>query len=340
MVETHWIGMLAWPLAWALTSSGPLQDAESRPAALETVRASVVLTAGPGDVWAALTTKEGIEGWLAPHAELDLKLGGLLRTQMDPALTLESPGTRAQRVVCYEPWRLLSLAFEAMETDPARVKRMAGGVTNILIEAQGKGSTKVTFAWAGPLTAAERADFAPAQTMILKSKAESLAKAFEGKAAAETAASRPGRQLTQVFTFKAPVARVWSAFTKKDEVEAWMTPLAEIDLRAGGAFRTHYDKKAKIGDPGTAVQRILTVEPERILAFQSIAPENAPPFVRVACQAWSILYFEPAEGGATRITLTGVNYGEGPEWDQAFKFFETGNRYTMQQLERYLSPPK
>ena len=31
-------------------------------------------------VWTAFTTSEGLRSWLAPHAEIDLRVGGLMRT--------------------------------------------------------------------------------------------------------------------------------------------------------------------------------------------------------------------------------------------------------------------
>ena len=36
-------------------------------------------------VWAAFTTKEGQESWNVAHAEIDLKIGGKMRTHYDAA---------------------------------------------------------------------------------------------------------------------------------------------------------------------------------------------------------------------------------------------------------------
>ena len=42
----------------------------------DAVRRDVTVPAEPEDVWAALATEEGLEGWLADEVELDLREGG------------------------------------------------------------------------------------------------------------------------------------------------------------------------------------------------------------------------------------------------------------------------
>ena len=41
-----------------------------------------VVEAPLDSVWAAWSTSEGLRGWLAPHAEIDLRVGGLMRTSL------------------------------------------------------------------------------------------------------------------------------------------------------------------------------------------------------------------------------------------------------------------
>ncbi len=38
-----------------------------------------VIDAPAGQVWAALCTREGLESWNVAHADVDLKVGGLMR---------------------------------------------------------------------------------------------------------------------------------------------------------------------------------------------------------------------------------------------------------------------
>ena len=136
----------------------------------------------------------------------------------------------------------------------------------------------------------------------------------------------------------APVEEVWKAFSTGQGARHWMAPVAEVDLRLHGTIKTNYNPQAKIGDPGTIVHHILSYEPERMISTQFTAPEGAPPKARIAQSVWWVARMEPLSGGRTRLTYTGVGWGQGPEWEEAFLFFDRGNAWTFQQLVNYLAP--
>ena len=60
-------------------------------------------------VWAAYTTKAGLESWMVAHAEIDLKIGGKLKTQYDPAGTTDDDKSIENTILSYEPMRMVSL---------------------------------------------------------------------------------------------------------------------------------------------------------------------------------------------------------------------------------------
>ena len=137
----------------------------------------------------------------------------------------------------------------------------------------------------------------------------------------------------------APVAEVWKALTTKDGIQSWMAPVAEIDLRLGGTLKTNYNPQAKIGEPGAIVHRILCYEPERMLATQFTAPEGAPPEAKLAQQTWVVYRLEPLAAGETRVTVSMMGWGQGPEWDRSYAFFEKGNAWEMEQLVKHFAKP-
>jgi uncharacterized protein YndB with AHSA1/START domain len=66
--------------------------------------------AAPVDaVWAAFTTKEGQESWNVAHAEIDLRIGGLMRTHYDAAGRIGDPNTIENTVLSFEPQRMLTI---------------------------------------------------------------------------------------------------------------------------------------------------------------------------------------------------------------------------------------
>lgn len=60
-------------------------------------------------VWMALTTKEGQESWNVAHAEIDLKIGGKMRTHYDATGRIGDPNTIENNILCFEPGRMLAI---------------------------------------------------------------------------------------------------------------------------------------------------------------------------------------------------------------------------------------
>jgi len=60
-------------------------------------------------VWAAFATSDGLRAWLAPHADIDLRIGGLMRTNYNPQGHLGDPETIENAILSFEPQRMLSI---------------------------------------------------------------------------------------------------------------------------------------------------------------------------------------------------------------------------------------
>ena len=63
-------------------------------------------------VWAALTTKEGQESWNVAHADIDLKIGGKMRTHYDADGRIGDPNTIENTILCFEPRRMLAIQVQ------------------------------------------------------------------------------------------------------------------------------------------------------------------------------------------------------------------------------------
>ena len=88
------------------------QTSKRTPASKSTASEQVTegMIAAPVDaVWAALTTKEGQESWNVAHAEIDLKIGGKMRTHYDAAGRIGDPNTIENTILCFEPRRMLAI---------------------------------------------------------------------------------------------------------------------------------------------------------------------------------------------------------------------------------------
>ncbi len=167
--------------------------------------------------------------------------------------------------------------------------------------------------------------------VLAGSLADSRAADLENDRAPDTS-----RQVTEGMV-EAPVSAVWEALTTKQGLESWNVAHAEIDLKIGGKMRTHYDPKGKIGDPRTIENTILCFEPKRMLAMRATGLPQGFPFAKAIARVWTVIYFEEAGPGRTRIRLVGLGYGDDAEAQKLRVFFEKGNAYTLQKLQKHFA---
>ncbi len=59
-------------------------------------------------VWAAYTTKPGLESWMVAHAQIDLRIGGTMKTCYDSNGTVDGPKGIENMILSYDPMRMLS----------------------------------------------------------------------------------------------------------------------------------------------------------------------------------------------------------------------------------------
>lgn len=132
----------------ALSASAVAQD-------VSPVVSEALIDAPVDSVWAAWSSSEGLRSWLAPHAGIDLRVGGLMRTNYDAQGTLGDPGTLNNTILSYEPARMLSIKVSKAPADfpfPGAIREMW---TVLYFEPQGMDRTRVRVVSLG-FTADER----------------------------------------------------------------------------------------------------------------------------------------------------------------------------------------
>ena len=100
------------PIDWARpgTTPAPVRLTSYVSAAGDRVlRHEVDVNAPPSAVWQAFTTSEGLRGFVAPVAGIDLRLGGRWEASYDPKAHLGDAGNIINEVISYVPERMLSI---------------------------------------------------------------------------------------------------------------------------------------------------------------------------------------------------------------------------------------
>jgi uncharacterized protein YndB with AHSA1/START domain len=89
----------------------------ARPAVAEPLENEAIINAPVAEVWRMFTTKEGMESWMAAHADIDLRIGGLIRTRYEREGTLGDDETIVNQIISFDPERMLSMKVHEPPAD-------------------------------------------------------------------------------------------------------------------------------------------------------------------------------------------------------------------------------
>jgi uncharacterized protein YndB with AHSA1/START domain len=79
------------------------------------------INAPVAEVWRLFTTSDGYKATGVAHAEVDLRVGGSIRSHYDPEGTLGDAGTIVNEILAYDPERMLAIRIrQAPATFPFR----------------------------------------------------------------------------------------------------------------------------------------------------------------------------------------------------------------------------
>jgi len=137
--------------------------------------------------------------------------------------------------------------------------------------------------------------------------------------------------IRQVITVQAPVDAVWNAWTTAEGLTSFFAPRATVELWPGGRFELLFRPDAPEGHRGSEGCRIQTFVPNSLVAFEWNAPPRFPT-VRLR-KTWIVVQLNPQGLVATRVTLTHLGWGDGPEWDAAYQYFRRSWGIVLSRLD-------
>jgi uncharacterized protein YndB with AHSA1/START domain len=96
-------------------------------------------------VWNAYTTEKGWESWAVPLAEIDWKVGGIIRTTYNINGVIGDSTTIVNHIINYVPHKIITLQAEITDNFPDFMKEEAEDFYNIIyFEKADEGKTTVT----------------------------------------------------------------------------------------------------------------------------------------------------------------------------------------------------
>jgi PTH1 family peptidyl-tRNA hydrolase len=166
----------------------------------------------------------------------------------------------------------------------------------------------------------------------------------------ERAPKQPARAVRKDVVVPATPEQVFDAFTTEEGARTFFAPDAHIELEVGGPYELWFDLDAPEGERGSEGCVVLAHERPRFVVFNWNAPPGIPT-VRAGRKTRVEVRFDAAGAAeaadaadatdvGTRVRLTHTGWGRGPDWDEAFAYFDGAWDVVLERLRaRFTSGP-
>ena len=129
----------------------------------------------------------------------------------------------------------------------------------------------------------------------------------------------PGKRQVHEKVVRAPLSKVWKAWTTPEGIRGFLAPEATIQMMRGGSYEIIFDPDAPEGSRGTEGCRVLSYLPRQMLSFEWRAPAG---FSKLRERKMRIvLKVEPAKGGGVNVRLIHSGWGSGEAWERLYQHY-------------------
>jgi uncharacterized protein YndB with AHSA1/START domain len=113
------------------------------PAMDDAVVNEAVVAAPVSEVWKAFTTRAGIESWMVGAGDIDLRIGGLIRTSYQKGSDLDGETAIHQQILSLDPERMLSYRVVKPPTGFPFAQQIGSTWTTVYFESIDRTHTRV-----------------------------------------------------------------------------------------------------------------------------------------------------------------------------------------------------
>lgn len=270
-----------------------------------------VVHTSPAELWKVFTTPEGHRKLGVARCELDLRVGGIIRTAYDATTDLHGEGAIQNEILAYEPERMFAFRIHQPPKGFPFPSAWRNTWTVATLTDLGDGSTFLRVTGMGYDTTAEsqrmRAFFRTGNDWTLKT----LQAAFDSTAPAPAGPAHAAKPLDPIAkTELLPVSRdeAWVLFATREGWKRVIAQDAEIEPWPGGKFEIHFDLSAPKGEQGSEGCTVLSLVPGEMLSWSWNAPPKLP-FAR-SQRTWVVLRLEELGPRLTRVRLEHLGFAE------------------------------
>ncbi len=316
---------------WAvcLAASTPAQQPQTAPAAEASPQVTEAVVQAPvSEVWKVFSTAKGFKKLGVAQCELDLRIGGLIRTHYSPQGVLGDEATIVNEILAFEPEHMLAFRMHQPPKGFPFSRETWGRTWNVVTLTDLGGRTHVRLAGLGYTDAEEsqkmRQFFQDGNAWVM----QHLQQAFDPAAQASTGPAHAEDPLAPVMherVVELPRDEVWRLLTTEAGWKRLFEAEARIELRPGGKFEILFDPDAPAGQRGSEGCTVLSFVPHELLSYTWNAP---PKFAHARGRyTWIVVRLDELAPTRTRVRIDHQGFreqaGENP---RAARGMDTGAR--------------
>jgi hypothetical protein len=114
------------------------------------LRFEIVVNTTIDETWKIIATEEGIKKWMAPVAFLDLKIGGMLKTNYNETAKIDDKGTITLGIINYIPSEIITYKITLNELFAEKCRREDKNLQHIIqLKSLGSNKTKIISTMSG-----------------------------------------------------------------------------------------------------------------------------------------------------------------------------------------------
>ena len=140
------IGSLAYAVTTAVFAAPPEVANTSYVTASgeKVLRLDLIVPIDKGEAWKLISTREGLVKWIAPVAEIELRVGGQILTHYDKTKSARDPGAIRLGIANYLEGELLILKIKLNANFPEKAQKEDEHLQEIIqLEELGQGRTRI-----------------------------------------------------------------------------------------------------------------------------------------------------------------------------------------------------
>ncbi len=139
------------------------------------------------------------------------------------------------------------------------------------------------------------------------------------------------------------VGKAFEMFTVNDNLQSWLTNIADVEPRVGGKYELFWDPGDKENN-STVGCKVTIFEENKLIAFEWKGPPQFKDLMNTIVPLTHVVaFFIPNVTGAspcTEVHLIHAGWGDSSEWQKAKAYFDTAWSIAFKNLEGLFAKDK